>query len=157
MNITLRDFDNADGIIFANWVENKEIMRKWGVTYKDRDDAIDYPGRIVRKGLVFICKGIWVQENDQNTLVGMITLSTPEKLHNRYITGLGYIIDQKYWNKGIATEAVRQVLVYANNYIIIAWSSDDNIASQKVLTKCGFKYMLTNTDSNGTWLKYQLL
>ena len=67
----------------------------------------------------------------------------PQKDVERISAEIGYWIGEKYWGKGIMTEAVRQMVSYAftnfplqKNYAPIF---DFNIASQKVLQKAGFK------------------
>jgi len=56
---------------------------------------------------------------------------------------IGYWLGEKYWNKGIVTEAVKQMLDYAfANFPlqkIFAPIFDFNISSQKVLEKAGFE------------------
>ena len=57
---------------------------------------------------------------------------------------LGYFIGEKYWNRGIMTDAVKQMVTYAFTTFphlvkIYATPFDFNIASQKVLQKVGFE------------------
>jgi len=56
---------------------------------------------------------------------------------------IGYWLSENYWNKGIMTEAVKRMTVYAfTNFQlqkIYAPVFDFNIASQKVLQKAGFE------------------
>ncbi len=52
---------------------------------------------------------------------------------------IGYWIGKPYWGKGIATEAVLQFLDYYKARPVYARVAKDNLASQRVLQKCGFK------------------
>ena len=56
---------------------------------------------------------------------------------------MGYWLGVNYWNKGIMTEAVKQMVTYAFTHFplrkIFAPVFDFNIASQKVLQKAGFE------------------
>ena len=57
---------------------------------------------------------------------------------------LGYFIGEKFWNKGITTEAVKQIVKYAfanfpELHKIYATPFDFNTASHKVLQKAGFE------------------
>jgi RimJ/RimL family protein N-acetyltransferase len=56
---------------------------------------------------------------------------------------IGYWLGEKYWGKGIMTEAVRQMVAYAFDKFplrkIYAPVFDFNIASQRVLQKAGFE------------------
>lgn len=56
---------------------------------------------------------------------------------------IGYWIGEPFWNKGIATEAVLQMLKYTTENFpslvrIFAGVFEKNIASMRVLEKCGF-------------------
>lgn len=56
---------------------------------------------------------------------------------------LGYIIDEPYWGIGIATEAVKASVQFAENNLnidrLISVTNPDNSGSQKILTNIGFK------------------
>ena len=64
-------------------------------------------------------------------------------LHRAYIGEIGYFIDEKYWRRGIATEAVQKMeeFIYANLKLhrIEIRMAKANKASQKVAIKCGYK------------------
>jgi len=55
---------------------------------------------------------------------------------------IGYWIGEKYWNKGIATKALKATINYAfENFDIVrlyAYVFESNISSISVLKKCGF-------------------
>ncbi len=55
---------------------------------------------------------------------------------------IGYWLGEKYWNKGIASKAVKAMIKYSfENFDIIrlyAHVFENNIASIRVLEKCGF-------------------
>jgi len=57
---------------------------------------------------------------------------------------IGYWIGEEYWGKGIATEALKKIIAIALNDLklkrIYAGTFEDNIASEKLLLKCGFEY-----------------
>jgi ribosomal-protein-alanine N-acetyltransferase len=63
---------------------------------------------------------------------------------------VGYIINPKYWNQGLATEAVQGLLQYAQHQlginVIKATCDTRNKASQRVLEKCGFQLEKTIKD-----------
>lgn len=64
------------------------------------------------------------------------------KLHDSGDTDLGFRLHQKYWGKGYATEAGRAWLAWgfaeAGLQRIIAQTTDENLGSQRTLTKLGF-------------------
>ena len=57
---------------------------------------------------------------------------------------LGYWLGRPYWGKGLATEAVRGAMTWAQTdwgrRLILAGHFADNEASGRVLIKCGFLY-----------------
>ncbi|MBB6462192.1 GNAT family N-acetyltransferase [Flammeovirga kamogawensis] len=74
--------------------------------------------------------------------VGNIELMHGQDVYRKGAT-LGYFIGEEYWNRGIASAAVKMMIDYSFKYLdfikINALVFDKNIASQKVLEKSGFK------------------
>jgi [ribosomal protein S5]-alanine N-acetyltransferase len=74
-------------------------------------------------------------------IAGMIELVNPSR--NKKIYEIGYALGKNYWNKGIATRAVKELVKYAFDKLklkrIWAGVDSDNPASGKVLEKAGFK------------------
>jgi len=66
----------------------------------------------------------------------------PQKDVERITAELGYWLGENYWNQGIMTEAVKQMVTYAFAHFplrkIYAPVFDFNSASQRVLQKAGF-------------------
>jgi hypothetical protein len=52
---------------------------------------------------------------------------------------VGYWIGRKYWGKGVATRALSTFLGHVKKRPLYAHVAKDNIASNRVLEKCGFK------------------
>lgn len=53
---------------------------------------------------------------------------------------VGYWIAQKFWGRGIASAAVRELLVsYEKRRPLCAFVATSNLASYRVLEKCGFR------------------
>jgi len=67
----------------------------------------------------------------------------PQKDVERISAEIGYWLGETYWNKGIMTEAIKQMVAYAFSHFplqkIFAPVFDFNIVSQKVLQKAGFE------------------
>ncbi len=56
---------------------------------------------------------------------------------------IGYVLSYKYWNKGIATESLKRVIEYLfeNGFTkIVGRFHPENIASGRVMEKCGMKF-----------------
>jgi len=74
-------------------------------------------------------------------IAGQIFLEEPSKDKRRY--SIGYFIGRKYWNKGIATKAIKEVIKLGFNklklYRIQGDNDSDNPASGKVMKKAGMK------------------
>lgn len=49
-----------------------------------------------------------------------------------------YWIEKEYWGRGIATKALSEFLSYLKTRPLYACAAKDNIASIRVLEKCGF-------------------
>lgn len=58
---------------------------------------------------------------------------------------VSYWIDRAHWGEGIATEALKQLLVLVTIRPLFARAAKDNIGSRRVLEKCGF--VITGEDS----------
>jgi [ribosomal protein S5]-alanine N-acetyltransferase len=73
---------------------------------------------------------------------GNISLNPGENIY-RKSAEIGYFLGEPYWNKGIMTEAVMQMVIYGFKYLDIVRIHtgifEYNKASQRVLEKCGFK------------------
>ena len=58
---------------------------------------------------------------------------------------IGYWVGKNYWNKGIATEAVKAMINYAFTELklhsILAKHFENNLASGAVMKKCGMRYV----------------
>ena len=73
----------------------------------------------------------------------------------------GYRLNEKFWNKGYATEASIAWLDYGFNQMNIdkmnAYTHQDNGASNRVLEKVGMNFMENYPDKDGvTWKWWQL-
>ena len=87
--------------------------------------------------------------------IGSISVSRQGNIH-RQTAELGYYIAEKYWGKGIMTEAVKQICAYVFEYSdIIRIFADPfayNTASCRVLEKAGFQFegtLKSNAVKNG--------
>lgn len=83
---------------------------------------------------------IWIIENEEGVHIGDLCFKGYEDGKNPEI---GYGINDEFQGKGYATEAVKLALEWAFNHsgveAVEAETNLNNIASQKVLEKCGFK------------------
>lgn len=97
---------------------------------------------------LFIKEGnVWaITKKEDDVMIGTIAL------HNRqqnYVDGegceIGYVLDETYWNQGLMSEAVSEVLKYIffnlNFDYVLASHLEENIGSKKVLQKLKFKFL----------------
>lgn len=77
----------------------------------------------------------------RHNFAGVISLIRQQDVY-RHSAELGYWLGEPYWGKGITTAATRLVCEYAFDHLklsrIFASVFESNIASKKVLEKCGF-------------------
>ena len=59
--------------------------------------------------------------------------------------GITYWIDKNFWGKGIATAALKEFLTLENKRPLFGHVAFDNVGSRKVLEKCGFVKIGTDT------------
>ncbi|MGL3000544.1 GNAT family N-acetyltransferase [Flavobacterium sp. RSSB_23] len=74
----------------------------------------------------------------------------------------GYRLDERFWNKGYATEATKFWLEYGFNEMKIqemnAYTHTQNGASNHILSKCGMQFIEEYTTEDGiNWKWWQLL
>lgn len=80
---------------------------------------------------------------ENGVYVGNIGIHLQDDVYNN-TAEIGYFIGEPYWNRGIATEAVKLAVSYAFETLklrrVYAGIFSYNPASAKVLEKAGFKY-----------------
>ncbi len=120
---------------FLSWLphknveETKTIIQSW--IDKSKNDKSYYHWAIVLK--------------DNNEVIGSITCFENSEI--------GYCISRKYWNQSITTEAFKAVIYFLFKYVkmesIYAVHNINNIASGKVMKKCGlvFERQVTGSDN----------
>ncbi len=75
-------------------------------------------------------------------IAGSIVLENPNPNKGRY--DIGFYFGKRFWNQGIATEAIRQVVKFGFNklklYRVQGDTRSNNPASNRVFEKAGFKF-----------------
>ncbi|MBP2002106.1 ribosomal-protein-alanine N-acetyltransferase [Paenibacillus shirakamiensis] len=77
---------------------------------------------------------------EQHTeIIGLVSLQKLDAIQHSAV--LGYCIDPRYWNQGLATEAAGRILSYGIQELgmrqIKGRCKEDNVASQRVMLACG--------------------
>jgi RimJ/RimL family protein N-acetyltransferase len=83
--------------------------------------ALEVPGNIVRAVLL------------GETLVGYVCCFPMDGQDH-----VGYWIDRAHWGRGIASRALRLLLLEVTKRPLVATAATSNVASLRVLQKCGF-------------------
>ncbi len=63
---------------------------------------------------------------------------------------IGYWLGREYWGKGIATQALSEFLNVVKTRPLYAYVAKHNLASQRVLEKCGFVVVAEDEPSSAT-------
>jgi RimJ/RimL family protein N-acetyltransferase len=63
---------------------------------------------------------------------------------------IGYWLGREYWGKGIATQALSEFLSVVKTRPLYAYVAKHNLASQRVLEKCGFVVVAEDELSSAT-------
>jgi ribosomal-protein-alanine N-acetyltransferase len=81
-----------------------------------------------------------IHKNDTKELIGFLFLYREAESAD---LRLGYLIGEKHWGKGLGTELIKGLVFWCRTSQVIKTLSggveEDNIASIKVLEKCGFQ------------------
>jgi ribosomal-protein-alanine N-acetyltransferase len=137
--LIIRQFSPADEEKYITLYKNEEVTRHVSKRTEEESrrkfkDALDD----YSNGLHLSLWGIYDAEND--SFIGVAMLKPAES--DPGSIELGYVMDQPYWGRGLATELASALVKYGfetmNLSEICACTSPENIASQNVLTKVGF-------------------
>lgn len=145
--LILRPYDITDAYdMYNNWASDEEVTKyvTWDI-HKSIDDTIaiieywllqyDIPERI----------NFVIEHKETKEAIGSIDVVG-------YIEGMpviGYCIGRKYWNNGLTTEACKKVLEYLfriGHKVVRIDAVRENIGSNKVIMKCGGKFIETYLD-----------
>jgi len=139
MHVTLREWKRSDADALAAIANNKKIWDNvrdrlpFPYTKKDAKEWLD----LVKKQKIVTTFCIDVD----GKLVGSIGVTLKDDVY-RKTAEIGYFIAEEYWGRGIATEAVKQMVSYVQKKFdivrIYAEVFEHNKASMKALEKNGF-------------------
>jgi RimJ/RimL family protein N-acetyltransferase len=138
--VQLRPLQRGDAPRLAELANNKNIS-------KNLRDGFPHPYSLAdAEAFIESCNNqepaqvFAIEYNGQ--FAGNIGIHPAEDVY-RKSAEIGYFIGEPYWNKGIMTQAVNQMVEYVFSHFdivrIYTGIFEYNIASQRVLEKCGFK------------------
>ena len=155
MTCKIRKWELSDAIDLAEALSNKKVQ-------DNLRDGLPYP-YTEQDGTDYISAMLSADENEtfafaitvDEKVVGSIGIFRQGNIH-RQTAELGYYIAEEYWDKGIMTEAVKQICgyVFDKSDIIRIYAEPFayNAASCRVLEKAGFQYegtLRNNAVKNG--------
>jgi RimJ/RimL family protein N-acetyltransferase len=138
-NVVLRETVDDDLPILFVHQADPEAARMAAFPSRDRDAFQEHWDRI-RADDTVITRTI---EAD-GEVVGTIGSFTVEGERD-----VGYWIGREHWGRGVATAAVRALLKIEPHRPLSARVAAHNVGSQRVLEKCGFRHVGTETADDG--------
>lgn len=132
--IELRDAAESDLPLFFEFQSDREANQMAAFTAKDPADKgafLDHWAKILSDSTVRVQTVL-----SEGQVVGHVASYTDRDFGKLEVT---YWIGREYWGRGIATEALLGFLEKARTRPIYARAAKDNVASLRVLQKCGFE------------------
>jgi RimJ/RimL family protein N-acetyltransferase len=141
--LLFREFTEEDAPLLYNLNLDPEVIRYTLDPISDVAHAAKILREVILPQYKHYGHGRWaVFLKDQNEFIGWCGLKYLDELNE---VDLGYRYMKKYWAKGYATEAAKASLDYGFNVVnlerIVGRALPGNIASIKVLEKCGMSYI----------------
>jgi ribosomal-protein-alanine N-acetyltransferase len=138
----IRDFKPEEKDVYLSLFSDEQVMLYIPKRSRKENIAVfhaalsDYDsGRVLGRWGMF--------NNTDNDFIGLCLLRNYDDSAKQI--ELGYVLKQKFWGKGIAGEMAQIMVGYGfthtDKHSIVAVTALENIASQKVLEKVGFKRM----------------
>ena len=133
----IRATDKED--YFVNISHDTEVLKTFVCQYQDSMETFDFDQYLGRTDLFAI------REKESNNLIG-IFVECEVNRESRSLE-IGYGLGSRYWGKGYMTEVVRAMLDYYWNHTafrtVYASYFPENLASKRVMEKCGLTYSHT--------------
>jgi RimJ/RimL family protein N-acetyltransferase len=143
IDIHLRDVLDSDIPIFCEHQTDAEAIQMVGLPARSREALVAHWQRALQDptnvNLTIVVDGV---------VAGNVVCYGAAG--NREV---GYWIGRDFWGRGIATTALRLFLMHIDTRPLYAHVARHNIASRRVLEKCGF--VLESEDSDEQWLVLQ--
>ncbi len=132
MTITLREVTKEDLPIFFEHQLDAEATRMAAFPSRDRDAFMAHWAKIMSKetNQTGILNTILADDTVVGNVVHWEAAGEPN---------IGYWLGKAHWGKGIATRAVAQFLAKIETRPVYAHVAKHNVASMRVLQKCGFQ------------------
>lgn len=140
--VNLRQLTRDDTEDFYNYITQEGVKRYLSAQEIPDSLASAQEELMYWAGLFFQMRSIYwgISTKDNNKLIGTCGYNNWSRVHNRI--ELSYDLNCDYWGQGIMTEAVLAITKFAFDALearrVQATVVYDNIASMRVLEKCGY-------------------
>ena len=153
----LREFEKTDAVHFLQMNNDPEVIRYTGdpsfTSLMAAQKFIENYNAYKETGMGRYA----VIRKSDNAFLGWCGL----KYHPKEdVVDIGYRFYQSYWGQGYATESARATITYAfrtlNYPFLVAHAHVDNVASHKVIKKCGMHFVKHITYDGLPAILYQI-
>jgi RimJ/RimL family protein N-acetyltransferase len=136
MNLQLREVQNSDLAIFFEQQRDPLANKMAAFPARDKGAFMTHWAKIMQDESVFL-KTILFEGQIAGNMLSFIMADKRK---------VGYWLGREFWGKGIATRALTEFLRQIEERPLYAHVAKHNVASIRVLEKCGFK--LRGEDKN---------
>jgi [ribosomal protein S5]-alanine N-acetyltransferase len=150
LHFTVKQFTQADFEDFYALNSNAEVLR-YIRPIKNKEACLTFLNEQLQDYIAEPTMGRWyVAEKDTNRLIGTFSILYMQGDVDYHI---GYALMPSEWGKGFATELLTEgILYFFTNFSksrLFAITQPENIASEKVLAKTGFRLCGSITNESG--------
>ncbi len=107
--------------------------------HKDKNETVKIVKSLIEQTDVYA-----IVDKKTSKVIGTLGVHKDEKRKNPFARSLGFVLSDKYWGKGLMTEACTAVIEYVfmqmNMIIITVTHFPYNERSKRVIEKLGFNY-----------------
>jgi ribosomal-protein-alanine N-acetyltransferase len=138
--LKLRRFKLSDLNDLYEYAKNPNVGPNAGWAYhKSKNESILQLTSFIKS------KEVWAIElKEDSKVIGSVGLHQDKKRENPKARMIGYAINEDYWGRGYATEAVKRFIEYSFDNlkldILSVYHYSYNERSKRVIDKCGFKF-----------------
>ena len=139
----LRKFTKNDIDDLYEYASDSEVTQflSWD-TYKSIDMAVDYIENVLLKYSKNEIAPWGIEWKENSKMIGSIDFVGYDR--KNFSAEIGYVLNKKYWNKGIMTEVLKEIVKFGfdeMNLVRIETRLDSmNVASEREMQKNGLKY-----------------
>ncbi|HZZ20299.1 MAG TPA: GNAT family N-acetyltransferase [Opitutaceae bacterium] len=137
VKVTIREMEPADFDIFYLQQLDPEALRMAAFVSKDPRDKIAY---LAHREKILRAEGI----TKKTILAGGQVVGHVSIFPHEGKLEVTYWIGREFWGRGIATQALVEILLIVRERPIFGRAATDNLGSIRVLEKCGFKFIGTD-------------